>query len=267
MESTPEEVARHRAFLEDLQAGRVWPERPEAAVIAMSAEVAESLGEHLVSRRWQVYKAPPILVTCDEPVVTVGGPGSPRSERSGVSEAGVVMYPLCPSALLVMFHADMQPQPPAVLDHAETAEINKEIIASSSRWAFERPVRRVAAGLRIPHLRRSHSSEKGRCRRSTAPRVSCTGTLSRHVGPTIRRHHRGPSHGGGGDGRHTTTLVSTNCRPARRLRSKTAHGVYVLTNASRGDDCGARTPAAATSRPRRRSPPGFQQGRARRRDQ
>lgn len=110
IEATPEEVARNQAFLNDLQAGQVWPERPEAAVIAMSVEVSEPLGVHLCSRRWEVYKTPPILVTCDEPVVAVGGPGSPRSERSGVAEAGVVMFPLCPSALLVMFHADMRPQ-------------------------------------------------------------------------------------------------------------------------------------------------------------
>lgn len=150
IDPTLEKIAWHREFLDDLQSGEVLVQKPDAAVIASSGETAAILGEHLFQRDWVIYEAPPILVTCDEPVIIVGGPGSPRSERGGVQSAGVVMYPLDPSNLLVLFHAEMRPIGPPALDHVETAEINREILAGASRWAFERPSRAIAKGLRVP---------------------------------------------------------------------------------------------------------------------
>jgi hypothetical protein len=150
LDPTSENIALHREFLDDLQSGEVLVQKPDAAVIASSGQMAAILGEHLFQRSWMIYEAPPILVTCDEPVITVGGPGSPRSERGGVESAGVVMYPLDPSNLLVLFHTEMRPMGPPALNHVETAEINREILAGASRWAFERPSRNIAKGLRVP---------------------------------------------------------------------------------------------------------------------
>lgn len=150
LEPSLEAVAEHRQFLDDVIAGDIVPMQPEAQVIAHAAKAAMPLGEHLLKRTWVVYKSPPILVTCDEPVVVIGGPGSPRSERSGVGVAGVVIFPLSPSALLVMFHPAMAPRFQAKLDHTETAELNREIIAAATRWAFERPSRHITERLRVP---------------------------------------------------------------------------------------------------------------------
>ncbi|GAA2376073.1 hypothetical protein GCM10010404_34870 [Nonomuraea africana] len=150
VDPTPETVAIHREFLDDLQAGHVRAEKPIASVIASSGQMAEVIGERLFQRSWAVYETPPILVTCDEPVIILGGPGSPRGERAGVESAGVVMYPLSPSDLLVLFHPDLRPYGPPVLDYVETAEVNREIIAGASRWAFERPSRKITQGLRVP---------------------------------------------------------------------------------------------------------------------
>ena len=180
IDPTPAEVATNREFLDDLQTGEVRVERPVASSIAMSAEMAGPLGERLFQRSWVVFETPPILVTCDEPVVIVGGPGSPRSERSGVETAGALLYPLSPSSLLVLFHPSMRPVGPLVLDHAEVAEINREIIAATSRWVFERPTRRVAMGLRVPS-----APEKPFMREGPLPQAAgAEGELYRFMKPT-----------------------------------------------------------------------------------
>jgi hypothetical protein len=150
IEPTPEEIAENREFLDALLTGEAWFQQPDAVMVARSVEAAYPLSEHLLDRRWRVFRTPPILVTCDEPVVALGGPGSPRGERAGVENAGAVIYPLDPSNLLVMFHPKMQPLGAMALDHIETAEINREMVVASTRWAFERPTRQVAMGLRVP---------------------------------------------------------------------------------------------------------------------
>ncbi|WP_083911830.1 DUF4238 domain-containing protein [Nocardia takedensis] len=152
MEPTDELIAQHRAFLDGLQTGEIVARIEDAQLVLQSAEMAEDVAERFVHREWLVYETPPILVTCDEPVVRVAGPGAPRGERSGVESSGAVLFPLDPSHLLVMFHPDMAPRGPLVLDHTETAEINQEIIAGSTRWAFERPRRKVAERLTVPPL-------------------------------------------------------------------------------------------------------------------
>ncbi|ACZ83729.1 hypothetical protein Aros01_01607 [Streptosporangium roseum] len=180
IDPTPETVAIHRKLLDDLQTGEVWVQNPDAAVIASSGQIAAVLGDYLFRRNWVVYEAPPILVTCDEPVITIGGPGSPRSEREGVESAGVVMYPLSPSNLLVLFHAEMRPLGPPVLDHVETAEINREILAGASQWAFERPSRNIAKGLRVPPV-----PEKPFLREGPLPQVDgAESELYRYFRPT-----------------------------------------------------------------------------------
>lgn len=147
---TPDNLARHRAFFDDLQSGKVWVEQPDAALVALSGQIADPIGEQMFLRKWRVYETPPILVTCDEPIVTVGGPGSSRSERAGVGSAGVVLYPLSPTALLALFEARMKPRGTSTLDLDETAEVNREIASNASRWVFERPSQDVAQALMLP---------------------------------------------------------------------------------------------------------------------
>lgn len=182
IDPTRETVAIHRDFLDGLQSGQIWAEKPSAAVIASSVQMAEVIGERLLQRSWVVYKTPPILVTCDEPVIILGGPGWPRSERAGVESAGVVMYPLSPSDLLVLFHSEIPlslPGPPT-LNHVETAEVNREIIAASSRWAFERPSRKITQGLRVPPV-----PEKPFMREGPLPQIEgAEGELYRSYKPT-----------------------------------------------------------------------------------
>ncbi|WP_280463167.1 DUF4238 domain-containing protein [Nocardia carnea] len=150
---TPELVASCRQVFDDVRDGKLIARHDESAVILLSADIAKGIGERLCKRTWLVYDTPPVLVTCDEPVVAIGGPGAARGEYCGIDGAGAIVYPLSPAHLLVMFHSKLEPpEGPLALDHAETAEINREIIAAGNRWAFERPGRRVTERLRVPPL-------------------------------------------------------------------------------------------------------------------
>ena len=116
------------------------------------------MGEELLRRRWTLLKTPRVLVTCDEPVIVIGGPGHSRSERAGLESAGVVVFPLTPGMALVLFHPERAarlgvpdgPLPMAEMDYGELRELNREIGMSCYRWIFERPGKRVGPRLQIP---------------------------------------------------------------------------------------------------------------------
>ncbi|MFC4033741.1 DUF4238 domain-containing protein [Streptomyces polygonati] len=133
-----------------LRDGEIFVSPQDVAIVASSGEMALVIGEHLVGRNWQVYDSIPNLVTCDEPVVPIGGPGASREEWVGYQAAGAVIFPLSPSKLLVMFREDLTPMVDSRLSREETVEVNREIISAASRWAFERPVKHVTERLRVP---------------------------------------------------------------------------------------------------------------------
>lgn len=158
---TAQLVEESRRFLEKVRDGKLTVEPQDAALVGAAAQAAKEIGEHILYRTWFACRTPRILVTCDEPVVTIGGPGSPRGERSGVATAGLVVFPLSPDRLLVMMREDLASEhgvsrhrEDAVfaeeLDHVENAEICREIIMNAYRWGFERPGRRVAAQFYVP---------------------------------------------------------------------------------------------------------------------
>ncbi len=148
-----EDVVREiRQQVEEVENGTLFVSPQDAAVVGEAVRSAEWMAEYLYVRDWVVYRTPPVLLTCDEPVILIGGPGQPRAERPGVATAGVVIFPLAPDAVLVMFRRDLAPSGAHELDHAETAEVNLEILANSSRWAFERPSRNMARHRRVPQV-------------------------------------------------------------------------------------------------------------------
>jgi hypothetical protein len=141
-------------FLDDLEAGDVVIRPQDAWIMGMALQYAELVGLVLTAREWRVIETPRNLVTCDEPVVLIGGPGISRAEQGGIATAGVIVFPLAPDALLAMFREDVAPigAEPA-LNLLEAADINREILANASRWGFERPGRRATLGLRVPAFR------------------------------------------------------------------------------------------------------------------
>jgi hypothetical protein len=147
-EPTPDLIAEHRQWHEELQAGASEFQRPTVSDISNAGLAAKEAAEHVFARRWVLMQTKPVLVTCDEPVIMLSGPGAPRNERAGVANAGVLLFPLSPSHLLALFHDSMAPEPPWELDAFETADVNREILAATTRWAFERSDREVT--LRMP---------------------------------------------------------------------------------------------------------------------
>ncbi len=147
---TDEEIRRSRQFLDDVQAGTAGVASPRAQAIALAMASTEQAAEALYEREWLVFRAPPILVTCDEPVVIIGGPGHPRDEQAGLLTAGVIVFPLGPSRLLAMFKPGITIAGTLDLSHVEVADLNREILASTHITAFERPARHVAERLKVP---------------------------------------------------------------------------------------------------------------------
>lgn len=151
LEPTPENMALFRSFVDQLNSGDVTVGPQQASVIGMSGQVAQEVGLHLFARRWHIYQVPKILLTCDEPVIPIPGPPHPRAERGGVGDAAVVIFPLAPGLLLAMFDgAHAAPAPPYELGYRDVGELNREIAAASSTYAFERPGRNLASGFRLP---------------------------------------------------------------------------------------------------------------------
>lgn len=153
-----EDVETTKRFLRQVEEGEVTVEPQPAALVGLAGSHAEAVSEQLLNRTWIVYETPRVLVTCDEPVVAVGGPSFPRCERAGVGDAGVILFPLSPDRLLVMMRDDLALahgyRPGAIyegdLDQAETVEICREIVMNAYRWAFERPRGRMAGKFQIP---------------------------------------------------------------------------------------------------------------------
>lgn len=144
------EVADALAAIQDLKDGKLIVAPHVAAIIGVSGQAAADIGWHLLNRNWYVVETRPLLITCDEPVVRIGGPGFTRAERAGIATARVLVFPLNPSRLLAMFRSDAPYLPASVLDNIETAELNHEILAATSRWAFERPTRHITERMKVP---------------------------------------------------------------------------------------------------------------------
>ncbi len=144
------DIERTRRFLADLQSGGVRVGSPPAQAVALALSSVEQAVEVFYNREWLIFRAPPILITCDEPIIVMGGPGLPRGERAGLATAGIVSFPLSPSRLLVTLRPGEIIRGMLDLDHIEVTDINREVLASAHRYAFERPNRHVTERLRVP---------------------------------------------------------------------------------------------------------------------
>lgn len=129
-----------------------WAVSPQDAALAATA--AQAAGELvkllLLGRHWLVYDTPPLLVTCDEPVVALAGPIGDRGEQGGFGDAPIILFPLNPSKLLVLLRRDLEPEAHFELDTLEVADINRELVAASTRWVFEKPSRHIGARMPVP---------------------------------------------------------------------------------------------------------------------
>ncbi|MCF3939565.1 DUF4238 domain-containing protein [Gordonia tangerina] len=126
------------------------PDPKHEAIRVMLADVRNVTASTLLKRLWTMYETQAPLVTCDEPVVAIAGPPRPRNAFIASGYSAVIAYPLSPNRVLVMFHPDLQPPSPFTLDTSETEALNQEIVASSAKTAFERPVDEIIENSAVP---------------------------------------------------------------------------------------------------------------------
>lgn len=158
-QATPQELAELRDFLRRMESGSARMVPQDAMILGLSMKVAAEIGLHLLRRRWFVCDTPPSLITTDEPVVPIGGPGSERIDRAGAGTAGIVIFPLRPDRLLIMVRSDLTHMHPrsthivsagAPIDHSELAELNRELAANAHRYTFELPTRSQGLLVKVP---------------------------------------------------------------------------------------------------------------------
>lgn len=145
-----EVLAEFREFQEGLKDGSIVMLPQQAVLVGMPMSIGVEIAEVLFSRHWVLFRTSAVLLTCDEPVVPIGGPGRPRTQRSGMGTAPVVVFPVAPDAMLAMFLSAPGPTQRAPLNLVDLAELNREITAAASRWAIDRKGRKTALAFDIP---------------------------------------------------------------------------------------------------------------------
>jgi hypothetical protein len=149
IEPTSEVLASARDSLAHLDDRSLRFEPEETTQMVFAVASAQKVAEYLLRRSWVLYRGDG-LITCDEPVVPIGGPGTDRKNVSGIGNAAVVAFPLSPDALLVMHQPGQHRYPIGSLTSSEIVEINREVAGNAARLAFDRPGRHAVSALKIP---------------------------------------------------------------------------------------------------------------------
>jgi hypothetical protein len=152
-EPTDEAISSAREFVDGIQSGQYFASPQHAQQVGLSGQMAVLVGSTFMFRNWRVFEARAPLITCDEPVVAIGGPTCSRRRDPGYGTAGVVVFPLGPGHLLAMFHPDLELDQLAVIPDllpSEVAEINLDVAAASTRWVIERGDMQLSTHLTLP---------------------------------------------------------------------------------------------------------------------
>ena len=126
------------------------PDRAHGAIRIIVEDVRNILATSILNRRWAIYETSGSIVTSDEPVVMIAGPPHGRSSFVGAALSAVLIYPLSPNRVLVMQRTDLKGSRNFVLNEEETSSVNREILATAARIAFERPTDSIVEDLRMP---------------------------------------------------------------------------------------------------------------------
>lgn len=144
---------RHEALLRQmLDVPLLSRERkPRALESAIGVWRSQAIPHLVVARSWWLVSTETPLVTCDEPVVWLGGPARGRWEPPAWARSPHGIFPVGPHRLLVVTVKDFDPLPsPHMLTADETRQINFELAAASHEFCYERPDTVVAATFELP---------------------------------------------------------------------------------------------------------------------
>lgn len=141
-EPSDQAVDDFRSVVDQFVRGEIVAMAPNAMLIGLAGELAFEMLPYVAGRQWVLVEGSGNFLTCDEPVITLGGPPYRRTDSVGVETAGVIVIPMSPKHLLVMFHPLIGLPEEATKQRLwfdEEAEINREVAANARRWIFERP--------------------------------------------------------------------------------------------------------------------------------
>lgn len=157
---TVSDIERAKEFIEKLQADELTVQPQNVQIIALAFSMAELVSATIFIRPWILARTPPSLITTDEPVHPIAGPGALREESAGFGHAGIVAFPLSPEWVLLAVRPDLSDRlglPHDLeqitvdqLDYPDTFALDRDMLMSATRWAFERPDRRAISHFSIP---------------------------------------------------------------------------------------------------------------------
>jgi hypothetical protein len=143
---------RHDASLQQLLNQPLISSERKARALesAIGVRRNQAVTHFAAQRTWWLIESESPLLTCDEPVVYVGGAVRPRWRTPSWPTSPIVLFPVGPHRLAVLTTAGLDLHPPYELDAAEAAQVNFEAVAASNEFCFERPDTSVAASIRVP---------------------------------------------------------------------------------------------------------------------
>jgi hypothetical protein len=149
-QETEETIAGYRSLRNTLMRDPLSVSAGREMELWQAGKAATATAAILYFRRPVVYRTPRPLITCDEPLVQLHEHmGAPRG---GLWGAPIIVFPLSPTSILAMLRHDMPIllEPGATLTVAETLELNRSILGSTDRLAFEVPSQRLTEKLFLP---------------------------------------------------------------------------------------------------------------------
>ncbi len=101
-------------------------------------------------RRWWLIDSALPLITCDEPVVYLGGTVRPRWKQGSWITSPIVLFPIGPHRLIAMTFVRENLRAPYELNASESGEVNFEVAAASDAFCFEQPTTAIASAVDLP---------------------------------------------------------------------------------------------------------------------
>ncbi|MEC4857112.1 DUF4238 domain-containing protein [Mycobacteroides chelonae] len=101
-------------------------------------------------RTWWLISSASSLLTCDEPIVYLGGSVRRRWETASWATSPIVLFPIGPHRLLVLTDNANELGEPYQLSRTEAGQVNFEVVAASNQFCYEHPAVNVAASIDVP---------------------------------------------------------------------------------------------------------------------
>ncbi len=131
-------------------------DKPEASVERKPRAIESAIGvwrnqavpRFTAARTWWLLSSSSPLLTCDEPVVYLGG----HRWQTPSWAWPYLLYPIAPQRILVLAAPGIRLPPPYQLDDVEAAQVNFEVVAASHEFSYELPDTEIAKSISVPPM-------------------------------------------------------------------------------------------------------------------